>query len=239
MKQIIFDAGPLISLTTNNLLWIIKELSKKYKGKFVITEAVKRELVDKPLSTKKYKFEALQFIPYITSNTINLKTNVKGLKKRTEILSKLGNSIFEAKGKTIKIVHDGELESLALYSLEGADALIMDERVTRMLIEEPKRLGKRLREKLHTNIIVKEDKLNKFKEQLGNINIIRSVELVTIAFEMGLLKRYIPNSSKIYVKNLRKTLIEAILWGVKLNGCAVSQDEITEIVKIEKSRKLK
>ena len=42
MKSIIFDAGPVISLTTNNLLWTLRELKERCNGSFYITEAVKK-----------------------------------------------------------------------------------------------------------------------------------------------------------------------------------------------------
>ena len=31
----------------------------------------------------------------------------------------------------------------------------------------------------------------------------------------------------------RKNLLESVLWGVKLNGCAVSKEEIENIVRLE------
>ena len=64
MKCLVFDSGPIISLTTNNLLWILEPLKNKFKGRFVITEGVRKELIDKPLTTKKFKFEALHCLLY-------------------------------------------------------------------------------------------------------------------------------------------------------------------------------
>ncbi len=60
------------------------------------------------------------------------------------------------------------------------------------------------------------------------MKLIRSVELVSVAYELGLLDKYLVN-----VPNPKKTLLEAVLWGVKLNGCSVSEREIEEIVRIE------
>ncbi len=57
---------------------------------------------------------------------------------------------------------------------------------------------------------------------------IRSVELVSVAYELGLLNKYLVD-----VPNPKKTLLEAVLWGVKLNGCSVSEREIAEIVRVE------
>ena len=57
MKALVFDAGPIITLTMNNLLWLLEQLKSQFNGEFFICPAVRRELVDKPLQTKKYKFQ--------------------------------------------------------------------------------------------------------------------------------------------------------------------------------------
>jgi hypothetical protein len=63
--------------------------------------------------------------------------------------------------------------------------------------------------------------------------VIRSTELVTIAYEKGLLDRLTENAKKI-VPDINKAVLEGALWGVKLNGCSVKEDEITDILKMEK-----
>ena len=40
MKSLVFDAGPVISLTTNNLLWLLDVLKGDYEGEFYIPEGV-------------------------------------------------------------------------------------------------------------------------------------------------------------------------------------------------------
>ena len=54
------------------------------------------------------------------------------------------------------------------------------------------------------------------------------MELVTIAYEKGLLDNYLAD-----VKEPRKTLLDSVLWGVKLNGCSVSRREIEQIIRME------
>ena len=54
------------------------------------------------------------------------------------------------------------------------------------------------------------------------------MELVTVAYELGILDSYITK-----IPDARKNLLEGVLWGVKLNGCAVSKDEIEQIVNLE------
>jgi len=62
MKALVFDTGPIITLAMNNLLWLVKEMKDKFNGEFYITESVKRECVDRPLTSKKYKYEAIQVL---------------------------------------------------------------------------------------------------------------------------------------------------------------------------------
>lgn len=226
MKSLVFDTGPIISIVTNNLLWILKPLKKKFKGEFYITQKVKKELIDKPLRSKKFKFEAITILEYIKDGT--LKISKQSVYPKTEILLNLANSIFKTKNKYLHIVSKGEIEALALASRLKSNALVVDERTTRMLIENPNSLSKTLSNKLHTQVTLDKNNLKKFQKELNNINIIRSAELLTIAYELGLLNKYIANSID------KKTLLNSLLWGTKLRGCSISSKEIDTIIKLEK-----
>ena len=228
MKIIVFDAGPIISLTTNNLLGLLTNLKEKYKGSFYITEAVKRELIERPLATKKFKFEALQVLRCINSNILEV-FGGEELRKKAFHLLDLANTCFKAKGNFIQIVHFAEMSGLAAAILNNADAFAVDERTTRLLIENPNDLIRILEERLHTDIYVNKKVLEEFRKETEKIRLIRSVELVTIAYEFGLLDKYIISN----IEDPKRTLLDGVLWGVKLNGCAVSDKEIEEIIKLE------
>ena len=141
MKSIVFDTGPIISLTTNNLLWIIEKLKQRYGGDFIIPREVKYELVNKPIETKIFKLEALQ---------VNLEINKGNLKvvedPRIQILKNelmnLANNCFYARGYPIKLVQEGEMAALALAIIFNSEAIVVDERTTRELIESPERLAR-------------------------------------------------------------------------------------------------
>jgi len=70
--------------------------------------------------------------------------------------------------------------------------------------------------------------IKEFKSEIKDVNIIRSAELMTIAFEMGLFNEY----ENKYVN--KKEILDGILWGLKLRGCAISSEEIDEILRIER-----
>ncbi|MFP4403201.1 MAG: hypothetical protein ACOC3X_03960 [Nanoarchaeota archaeon] len=233
-KAIIFDTGPIITLTLNNLLWILKPLKEKFNGEFIICPAVFYELIQKPLTTKKYKFEALQILPYIMDNTIKLKEDEEIIKKSNELI-KLANNCFIAKGNPINIFHKGEMEAIATALLTNSNTIAIDERSTRLLIENPYLLQKHLQKKLHTNIQINHHNVQKIKKIIDKIKVIRSFELGLIAYETNLLNKYILKEEENLreIKDIRESVLEGMLWAIKLAGCSVKTEEIYKIVDYE------
>ena len=227
MKSLIFDAGPVISLATNNLLWILEPLKRKFNGKFYITEAVRHELVTRPLETKKFKFEAIQVEKLVEDKILEIIDN-DFITKETPKLLNTANSIFSAYSHYMKIVHYAEISVIAAALNLGMDVIAIDEKTTRLLIENPRTLLEILKKTLHTPIFVNENNLKEFESRVKNIKTIRSVELVTVAYEQGLLDKYVTS-----IPDARKMLLESVLWGVKLNGWAVSSEEIDQIIRLE------
>ncbi len=227
MKGIIFDAGPIISLTTNNLLGLLTNLKEKYKGHFYLTSAIKKELIEIPLMTKKFKFEALQVLRSLNTGVLEIFDSPK-LKEKTFYLLDLANKSFEAKGNFIPILHFAEVSGIAAAVLSDAEAFVVDERTTKLLIENPEKLKNILSAKLNTAIDVNKEKLDEFLALTKKIKIIRSVELAAMAYEFGFLDKFLVD-----IPNPNQTLLEAILWGIKLNGCTVSSEEIEDIIKFE------
>jgi len=225
MKTLVFDTGPIISLATNDLLWTLKELKKEFNGNFIISDIVKKELIDKPLKTKKYKFEAITILNLVKENVLQIVPTPKNFfGKLKPLMNKL---YYLPPDNYITTVHDGEISSLALAIEKRAEAFVVDERTTRLLIEDPIKLLELLRKKLHTRVLVNEENLNKFLELVKNIKVIRSTELMMIAYEKNLFK----NLEKLTAK---KELIDGLLWGLKLRGCSIAEDEIKEAEKILK-----
>ena len=227
MKSLIFDAGPIISLATNNLLGILEPLKKKFNGNFYITEGVKRELVDKPFEIRKFKFEAIQVEKLIEDGILEIYAN-DFVKNNTTKLLDTANQIFRAYNNYMKIVQYGEMSVVAAAKDLNAVAIVVDEKTTRFLIENPKLLVKLLSRTLHTNIEVNESNLKDFRNFTEGMKTIRSVELCAVAYEQGMLDMYVTK-----MPDAKKNLLESVLWGVKLNGCAVSQEEIDDLIKMQ------
>lgn len=227
MNWLLLDAGPIISLTTNNLLWLLELLQKQNKTTFSIVSSVKREIVDRPLATKKFKFEALQVERLIEQGLLKVIDKPEFKSKALQLLD-LANAIFWAHKAPIRIVQLGEMETLAAAAGLGTNRVVVDERITRSLLESPDQLHRLMEQRLHTKLHVDTGRLEEFQTETRHVELIRSAELVTIAFEKGLLNQYI-----VKVPQARRELLESVLWGVKLNGCAISEQEISELVRAE------
>lgn len=225
-KAIIFDSSSLISLVMNGLFPEFKELKKIFNGKFLITESVKKEIIDKPLTIKKFKLEALKnkelldtkILEMPSSLSLNLSSE-KILKQANEIM-KIANSTFHGRGKDISLLSLGETSCLALSKILDEKAIknviAIDERTTRMLAERPENLHELLEKRLHTKLDYKKSNFQFFK----GFKFIRSAELMYVAYKKKLIR----------LKN--HEVLDALLYAVKFKGCAISGDEIREIKRI-------
>ena len=95
-----------------------------------------------------------------------------------------------------------------------AEIIVVDEKTTRLLIENPKKLHIIINHNLHSKVILDKNNLSEFAKMTKNVKIIRSVELAAVSYERGLLDKYVPN-----IDNARQILLQSVLWGFKLNGC--------------------
>jgi hypothetical protein len=228
MTDLVFDSSVLISLAMNGLLPKLEELKSRFNGNFLITESVKIEVLDHPLHSNKFKLEAIMMSNLLQQNILKLFTNLNMEKKSMQLLDTC-NKIFVAKENPIKILDKAEVEALVLTITSNA-VYAVDERTMRLLIEDPKKLSELLERKFDTKITIDQKNLATFKSEIKNVQIIRSAELMTVAFELGLFKEY---ETK-YLQNPRKEILEGILWGLRLRGCAISTEEINEIIRLER-----
>ena len=223
MKYLIFDAGPIISLAMNGMLPVVKKLKEVFDGEFILTPHVKNEVVDRPMKIKKFKLEAMQVKNMIDRGIFKMSSEVvpqQKLDKEVKRLLKVTGGVLRTTqtGEKIDIIHAGEAACLAFSNLCGADSVIViDERTTRMLTESPKNLEKMMERKLHTPL----DAQLSLLDELKGFKFIRSAELLFVAHKKGLIP----------MKN-GKELLDALLYGVKFKGCAISSTEIEDMKKL-------
>jgi len=225
MKYLIFDAGPLINLSMNGLLDILVKLKEKFNGEFLITKEVKREIIDTPLTIKKYELEGIRLEKLFNQGIIKhsdlTNKQIDELRIIRDNLIQLANSTYKTNSRYIHILDRGEAAAFALSIIlkkyKNADSyLVIDERTARVLCENPDNLKKLLEKKFNTKIKVN---LSNYKE-FEQFKVIRSTELIYIAYK----KKLIP------FKDPR--ILEAMLYALKFHGCSISEEEINEMIGI-------
>jgi len=223
-KVLFFDSGPIISLVMSRLVWILPELKRHFGGKFYITPAVHRELVERPLSIKRFEFEALQVEKLINEGVLELYGQVP--EKISTQLVNLANSTFTINNQNIDVIQAGELESVSCVLEGNAEGVVMDERTLRLFIENGNELESLLEKRFNSNVVAKAENIKQFMLLTKKVKIIRSIELVAVAFKLGVLDAYIPHQP-----DGKEVLLDSVLWAVKYNGCAVTDEEIEQIKK--------
>jgi hypothetical protein len=148
----------------------------------------------------------------------SIQISSKDVRDKTFRILESANKSFMAQGEGIKLISAGEGSCFALGEIlkeRGIEyALAIDERTARMLSEKPENLQMLLERKLHTSVSMNKSNLAVF----ANSKIIRSAELCYIAYKKNLVG--IEDSLQV---------IDALLYGTKYKGCAISSQEIEEI----------
>lgn len=223
-KAIIFDASTLISFAMAGLYDELRRLKQSFNGKFLMTQEIKREVIDKPLTIKRFRLEGLKIKELFNEKVLELPVSV-GVKNnevtpRSKEMVEVANSTFRGRDRDIKLISEGEASCLVLSKIltdKGLKNVVaVDERTTRMLCEKPEILKRFLERKMHTKLTVDKEGFKMFK----GFKLIRSAELIYIAYKKGLLK----------MKNGQ--VLDSLLWAVKYKGCSISREEIDEIKRL-------
>ena len=226
VKRIVCDTGPLISLADSCLIRIIGQLAKQNNLKLIIPQSVKKEAITKPLNIKRFELSALRIKDSLEDGWVEVWSNDRQVNSLIPRIKNTANRLFKADGDFIEIMHEGEAEVLALAKKLNSELLLMDERTTRLLIEDPEGLKRFMSYKYGgQKVSLNQKALKEFKKIVPPIKVIRSIELLVLAFEKGLFEGELLQN---------KQALEAALYAVKYNGCAVSLSEIKDFLKTVK-----
>lgn len=211
---IFFDSSTLISLaTTCNLHWL-QQLKKAYGGEFYITQTVKAETIERGLNSLRFKYEAIRLKSLLESGVLKI-YDENSISNEINNLMSLINNTYLIDGRPLNIVQIGEITALAGCLKEKADALAVDERTTRLVVENPAALQELFSKKLHTKVYVSKENLRSWEDLVSEkLTIIRSAELAMVAWKKNLLFEKSTNA------------LAGILWALKFAGCAISENEI-------------
>lgn len=224
MRILIFDSSSIINFVMNGLEEVLGELRKTFNGKFIMTHAVKREVIDRPIDIKQFELGALKAKSLLDKKIVELPESIginhNMLAEKTGQILKSANKVFSAKNEFMSIIHEGEASCLAVSVIAKEmgieNVIVIDERTTRMLGEKPENLKKLFERKFHTGIRFFPENL----PDISKIKFIRSSELVYIAWKKKLIE----------LKN--GNVLDALLYATKFKGASISKEEIEEIKRL-------
>jgi len=218
-KTVVADSSSIISLAINCMSSALLEMGVK----ILVTDEIFEEIIIRPMGSKRYALESMRIKKLFSEGVISIQNPEPLI---TQEIMDLSNSIYRVKNHPLHLIHKGEAAALALLSGIEADALLIDERTTRMLIEDAETLRTVLSDQLRRHVDMDHQKLAAFNDIIPDIRIIRSSEVAAVAYEKGILGRNLGNSGK--------EALMATLYALKFSGCAISWQEIDEYMSIEK-----
>jgi predicted nucleic acid-binding protein len=217
-KTVVADSSSIISLALNCMSSALTEMGVK----LLVTDEIYEEIILRPMGSKRYALESMRIKKLFSEGVISI-MNPEPL--ITQEIMDLSNSVYRVKKHPLRLIHKGEAAALALLSGIEAEALLIDERTTRMLIEDPGTLQRVLSSQLGRHVDIDVEKLAALDDILPDVRIIRSSEIAAVAYEKGILGRNLGNSGK--------EALMATLYALKFSGCAISWHEIDEYMSIE------
>ncbi|MEM3399217.1 MAG: hypothetical protein QXP42_00085 [Candidatus Micrarchaeia archaeon] len=214
--DVVCDSSSLISLTEACFTELIMKIPEYLQGRLLIPKSVLYECIEHPREIKEYALSAIRLKKALDSGAIHVVEHPE-IQRATSKVVDVANRIFFIKGKPMKILHKGEGEMLALSRIIGTKNILMDERTTRILVEDPYSLAEHLEKEFGHKVQINHENLRKFQREFGDINIFRSSELLIVAYEHGFFDDY---------GDLAREIIEASLYRLKFAGCSISFEEI-------------
>ncbi len=224
MKSIVVDTSSLISISTNCLLWVLDALKNKIN--FYVTKGVVEESINHALKIERFRLSGVRLLKRLCEGTLDY---IEYDVPLANSLTSLANSIFFAWGKPLRIVHPGEMGAISAALKNKINYFLIDERITGMLIDNPEALCTTLSNRFHTKVEINNEALSKFRDACSKIQVIRSSDLMCVAYEAGLMENYIKACGGAKV---RKDLLSGLLWGLKFSGCAISGNDIKQYLKV-------
>ena len=121
MKYLIFDAGPLINFSMNGLLDSFEKLKQTFKGEFLITKEVKKEIIDHPKTVKRFELGAIRLEQLYNRGVFRLadinQEEVDELRRLRDNFLQKANSMFKTKKREVHLLDKGECAALALSTI--------------------------------------------------------------------------------------------------------------------------
>ena len=216
-KDVIFDSGALISIGNVGLINVFEEFKQRNPDvNLYMTEAVHNETIDIQEKVIRFGWIGIQYEYLIKKGIFTLIAKDKMPKNGT--LEDLCNTLFYTRYGKLELLQRGELESV-VFAQKNNCVLVIDEIVTRWLIEAPLKLHKLMESRYKEKVMYDKSKLDQANAILKTVPVIRSVDFIGFAIKQGYFKKY-------GTLNFKKPL----LYSLKYGGCATTYEEIDSYI---------
>ena len=215
MVRIVMDSGPLISFSDTCLINVVSFLRQR-GAEFLIPRSVEQEIVSTPLKIRRYAFSAVRLHKAIDDGDLKVVNVNVNLVERITIAA---NSVFSVRRQPLKILHAGEAACLAAYKEFNCGALAIDEKTTRLLIEDPELLQENIGDEYRSKVFVNSNSLNQFNSLTKGVEILRSTDLATVAAKRGYFNSFGKHSRQAF---------QTSIYALKQAGCSVSEKEVSD-----------
>lgn len=223
MKSIICDSSSLISLAETCNINVISFLKTFADVQFVIPPSVYSEIITCPIRIPQFEFGAVRLRKLLDDEVISV-FSPPTLAVDTKQLLSLANNVFRLDGQPLQIVHAGEAECLAAYSSAQASALAIDEKTTRLLVEDPYKLAEAMQSEYKGKLLVDKQALDQFNLRCKKITVLRSSELLATAALKGFFSDF---------KDFEDEAFHSSLYALRRAGCSLPTTELEEYGKLK------
>jgi hypothetical protein len=113
----------------------------------------------------------------------------------------------------------GEAECLAIFASASAHMLLVDEKTTRLLVENPHKLRETIQVRNSEGVRLDQGRRDEFGSLTRDVACLRSSELLAFAYSKGYFDDY---------RNLKDDAFKASIYALRDSGCGLAASELVE-----------
>ncbi|MBI4361398.1 hypothetical protein HY572_06545 [Candidatus Micrarchaeota archaeon] len=220
------DSSTLISLGETCTLGALTFLKEKTGARFLVPPAVVFESMQHPEQIKRYAFSGYKIQHQLEAGVLEATPPTKNLEQNAREILGQANRVFSVNKKPLKVLQIGEAECLAAYNAEAAKGVLVDEKTTRLFIEDPTLLKESLSAEYHRPVEVNRDAWEAVRKFTGGMVAVRSTEILAMAYEYGFFDGYQQNAANAF---------HSALYALRNAGCSITSHELLEYQRVQKT----
>lgn len=220
-KPVICDSSTLICLSHCCLMHVLDYLAVHADLEFYIPGEVFREAIERPDHMKSHAWSSIKIMQMVNKGTIKVVHRDEKAMEICRDIDRLANNTLFSGSEPIRMVHDGEAHMLALAKRMDLKFMLIDERSTRMLFENPELLREHFEQEFRSRVNISRSNFEELSSMFRDFRFLRSTELTYMAYKKGYFNSF---------KESKLKAFQYALYALKFQGSSISYSEINSIV---------